>query len=191
MNSAFARRRQHLLALKAMRDGQAPQLSQASPCPKCGETVPRRDLVHARYVCPKCGHHYPVGAYYRLSLILDAGSFRELDERLTATGSAKHADHVIAIGDLKIYPEQMRVTVKGKEVKLANKEFELLRFLAENPNIVFSKDTLFDRIWGMDSLGDASTVTVHINRIREKIEEDSSNPRYIETVWGAGYRFRI
>ena len=85
----------------------------------------------------------------------------------------------------------MRVTVKGKEVKLANKEFELLRFLAENPNIVFSKDTLFDRIWGMDSLGDASTVTVHINRIREKIEEDSSNPRYIETVWGAGYRFRV
>ena len=85
MNSAFARRRQHLLALKAMRDGQAPQLSQAAPCPKCGETVPRRDLVHARYVCPKCGHHYPVGAYYRLSLILDAGSFRELDGRLTAT----------------------------------------------------------------------------------------------------------
>ena len=85
MNSAFARRRQHLLALKAMRDGQAPQLSQATPCPKCGETVPRRDLVHARYVCPKCGHHYPVGAYYRLSLILDAGSFRELDGRLTAT----------------------------------------------------------------------------------------------------------
>ena len=74
---------------------------------------------------------------------------------------------------------------------MCSSDLELLRFLAENPNIVFSKDTLFDRIWGMDSLGDASTVTVHINRIREKIEEDSSNPRYIETVWGAGYRFRV
>lgn len=85
MNSAFAKRRQHLLALKAMRDGQMPHLSQATPCPKCGQTVARRDLVKARYVCPQCGHHYPVGAYYRLSLILDAGSFRELDEKLTAT----------------------------------------------------------------------------------------------------------
>ena len=83
------------------------------------------------------------------------------------------------------------MTENGRKVELTLKEFELLRFLAENPNIVFSKDTLFDRIWGMDSLGDASTVTVHINRIREKIEEDSSNPRYIETVWGAGYRFRV
>ena len=134
---------------------------------------------------------YIVKPFSPSELVARVGAHIARYERLTATGSAKHADHVIAIGDLKIYPEQMRVTVKGKEVKLANKEFELLRFLAENPNIVFSKDTLFDRIWGMDSLGDASTVTVHINRIREKIEEDSSNPRYIETVWGAGYRSRI
>ncbi|MFQ8599220.1 MAG: helix-turn-helix domain-containing protein, partial [Oscillospiraceae bacterium] len=65
-----------------------------------------------------------------------------------------------------------------------------LLFLAQNPNIVFSKERLFDRIWGMDSLGETSTVTVHIGRIREKIEADSANPRYIETVWGAGYRFK-
>lgn len=134
---------------------------------------------------------YIVKPFSPSELVARVGAHIARYERLTAAGKMKHPDHVIAIGDLKIYPEQMRVTVKGKEVKLANKEFELLRFLAENPNIVFSKDTLFDRIWGMDSLGDASTVTVHINRIREKIEEDSSNPRYIETVWGAGYRFRI
>lgn len=134
---------------------------------------------------------YIVKPFSPSELVARVGAHIARYERLTAAGNAKHPDHVIAIGDLKIYPEQMRVTVKDKEVKLANKEFKLLRFLAENPNIVFSKDTLFDRIWGMDSLGDASTVTVHINRIREKIEEDSSNPRYIETVWGAGYRFRV
>ncbi|MDD5938518.1 MAG: acetyl-CoA carboxylase, carboxyltransferase subunit beta [Clostridiales bacterium] len=84
MNQLFAKRRQKLLALKAMRDGQAPHLSQASPCPRCGQVFPRRDLARSRYVCPGCGYHYPVGAYYRLSLILDPGSFRELDEKLTS-----------------------------------------------------------------------------------------------------------
>ena len=81
--------------------------------------------------------------------------------------------------------------IRDEEIKLANKEFELLVFLASNPNIVFSKDTLLDRIWGEESFGDTSTVTVHINRIREKIELDTSNPQYIETVWGAGYRFNL
>lgn len=83
-------------------------------------------------------------------------------------------------------------SVKGNGLGLAitkQKEFDLFVFLAQNPNIVFSKDTLFDRIWGLDSLADTSTVTVHINRIREKIEADTANPKYIETVWGAGYRF--
>ena len=83
-----------------------------------------------------------------------------------------------------------QVFLQDKEILLPNKEFELLAFLAKNPGIVFSKDTLFERVWGEDSLGDTSTVSVHINRIREKIEEDSSKPYYIETVWGAGYRFR-
>lgn len=71
------------------------------------------------------------------------------------------------------------------------KEYELLLFLAENPNIVFSKERLFDRIWGMDAMGDVSTVTVHIQRIRDKIDKGRSGNKYIETVWGAGYRFRI
>ncbi|WP_026887284.1 response regulator transcription factor [Clostridium beijerinckii] len=97
----------------------------------------------------------------------------------------------IIIGRIKILLKARRVYIGENEVKFANKEFELLMFLASNPNIVFSKDTLLDRIWGEESLGDSSTITVHINRIREKIELDSSNPEYIETVWGAGYRFNL
>lgn len=95
------------------------------------------------------------------------------------------------IGDLKILPKERRVFLSGREVNLANKEFELLLFMAENPNVAFSKETLFDRIWGMDSMGTTDTITVHINRLRQKLEKDSSNPKMIETVWGVGYRFRI
>ncbi len=97
--------------------------------------------------------------------------------------------NTISFGGLEIDLDARRVFVEDKEANLTNKEFDLLVFLARNPNIVFSKDTLFDRIWGLDSLADTSTVTVHINRIREKIEADTANPRHIETVWGAGYRF--
>lgn len=92
-------------------------------------------------------------------------------------------------GRIKIGVNSYKVLVGDEEVRLTNKEFELLRFLATNPNIVFSKETLFDRIWGMDSMGDTATVTVHINHIREKIESDPAKPQYIGTVWGAGYRF--
>ena len=77
---------------------------------------------------------------------------------------------------------------KGKEIKLPHREFELLKFLAVNPNQVFSKEQLFEKIWGYDYVGDSATVMVHINRIREKIEDDSKNPKILETVWGAGYR---
>ena len=110
-------------------------------------------------------------------------------ERLTSKGEIPQ-HHIISINGLEIDLDARRVGVNHTEVSLTNKEFDLLAFLAENPNIVFSKDTLFDRIWGMESMGETSTVTVHINRIREKIEPDTSNPQYIETVWGAGYRFR-
>ncbi len=112
-------------------------------------------------------------------------------ERLTAIGEQQREQDGIRCGALRIQPAARRVFVADREVALTNKGFELLLFLAQNPNIVFSKEELLERIWGFDSLGDASTVTVHINRIREKIEEDSSHPQYIETVWGAGYRFRM
>lgn len=105
--------------------------------------------------------------------------------------SREKKEPCIEVRNLKIYPQSHRVFVRDREVTFPNREFELLLFLAQNPNIVFSRDTLFDRIWGMDAIGDTDTVVVHINRIRAKIEDDTSNPRYIETVWGAGYRFNI
>lgn len=100
-------------------------------------------------------------------------------------------DDVISIGNLYINKSAHRVAVNKQEISLTNKEFDLLAFLASNPNVVFSKETLFDNIWGFNAIGETSTVTVHINRIRDKIEEDTSEPIYIETVWGAGYRFKI
>lgn len=107
-------------------------------------------------------------------------------ERLTQ----KTAQNSIFTGGLEICPEARRVFTDGKEVSLTRREFDLLLFFAENPGIAFSKDKLFDRIWGMDALGDTATVMVHINRIREKIEPNPATPVYIETVWGVGYRFR-
>ena len=97
---------------------------------------------------------------------------------------------LLKIRSLTIDETDMRVFVEDMEITLKQKEFELLLFLAKNPNRVYNKEILFERVWGYDALSDASTVTVHIARIREKLEEDSANPQYIETVWGAGYRFR-
>jgi len=110
-----------------------------------------------------------------------------IHERLLGETTAKKDE--ISFGELVISVPHRRVTVRGKEVNLKNREYELLYFLASNPGIVFSKDTLFDRIWGMDSVGDTATVMVHVNRIREKIEKNPQKPEYILTVWGAGYKF--
>jgi len=96
----------------------------------------------------------------------------------------------ITVGAIRINPKSHRVFVKEREISLKNKEYELLLFLVTNADMVFDKETLYERIWGMDSVGDNATVAVHINRLREKIEDDPSDPHYIETVWGAGYRFR-
>ena len=103
----------------------------------------------------------------------------------------EETENEIAYQNLTILPRSRMVYLDEKEVVLVNKEFELLLFIAENPNIVFSKDTLFDRVWGMDSIGDVATVTVHINRLRDKLGKNSKKTQFIETVWGAGYRFRI
>ena len=96
---------------------------------------------------------------------------------------------VIHKKDLKILISQRRVFVRDKEISLKNREFELLVFLAKNPGIVFSKESLFEKVWGIDATGDIATVFVHVGRIRDKIENDPKNPQYIETVWGSGYRF--
>ena len=103
----------------------------------------------------------------------------------------REKNEVIEIRGLKIDKTARRVWVNDEEKQFTTKEFDLLTFLAENPNHVFTKDELFRKIWGMDSIGDIATVTVHIKKIREKIELDSSKPQYIETIWGVGYRFKI
>jgi DNA-binding response OmpR family regulator len=97
----------------------------------------------------------------------------------------------IRIRGLHIDKSARRVFVNNKEVVFTAKEFDLLSCLASSPNRVFSKDQLFELIWGMEAMGDNATVTVHIRKLREKIELDPSNPQYIETVWGAGYRFKV
>ncbi len=96
----------------------------------------------------------------------------------------------IQMGEIRIQEDSRRVFVEDREVTLKNKEYELLLFPMSNPDIVFSKEALYERIWGCDALGDNATVAVHINRLREKIEKTPSEPRHIQTVWGAGYRFR-
>jgi len=98
---------------------------------------------------------------------------------------------VLQLGPIEVNQKTHRVYFCGAEVTLKHKEYELLVFLMSNPDIVFSKEHLYERIWGMDALGDLKTVAVHINRLREKVEEDPQNPRYIQTVWGAGYRFSL
>lgn len=130
---------------------------------------------------------YIVKPFSPLELVARVRSHIEIHKRLLETKQKISID-AITIKQLKILPQEHRVYVEDKEIILANKEFELLLFLAENPNIVFSKDTLFDRIWGIDSSGTTATVTVHINRLREKLEQDPADPKLIETVWGAGYR---
>lgn len=112
-------------------------------------------------------------------------------ERLKNKFSNKEESNNIIIRGLEIQKASRQVFINGKEVSLAQKEFELLLHLAQNPNRVFGREELFERIWGLDAMGDNATVTVHIGRIREKIEVNPSEPQYIETVWGAGYKLRV
>lgn len=110
-------------------------------------------------------------------------------ERLV--GSGVKANEIIEIRGIKIDKTARRVYINGEEKAFTTKEFDLLTFLAENPNHVFTKEELFNRIWDMESIGDIATVTVHIKKIREKIEFNTSKPQYIETIWGVGYRFKV
>ena len=110
-------------------------------------------------------------------------------ERLIGTGVQEN--DIIEIRGLKIDKTARRVWVNGEEKNFTTKEFDLLTFLAQNPNRVFTKDELFKEIWDMESIGDIATVTVHIKKIREKIEFNTAKPQYIETIWGVGYRFKV
>ena len=106
-------------------------------------------------------------------------------------GSHTKENDIVEIRGIRIDKTARRVFVDGVEKNFTTKEFDLLTFLAENPNHVFTKEEIFREIWDMDSIGDIATVTVHIKKIREKIETDTSKPQYIETIWGVGYRFKL
>ncbi len=110
-------------------------------------------------------------------------------ERLIGTGTKEN--EIIEIRGIKIDKTARRVYVNNEEKSFTTKEFDLLTFLAENPNHVYTKEELFQEIWDMESIGDIATVTVHIKKIREKIEFNTSKPQYIETIWGVGYRFKV
>lgn len=112
----------------------------------------------------------------------------ELAQYKRLTGGKK-VQSQIKIGNITLNTETYRVFLDDKEVELKNKEYELL-FLMLNVDMVFSREALYEKVWGGDSFGDTATVSVHINRLREKLEKDPSNPKYIQTVWGVGYRFR-
>jgi DNA-binding response OmpR family regulator len=111
-------------------------------------------------------------------------------DRLITDNRMRQMDE-IRIRGIRIDKLSHKVFVNETEVLLTSKEYDLLLFLTLNPNRVFSKDDLFEKIWGLDSNGDTATVTVYISKLREKIEADPSNPQYIETIWGVGYRFNL
>ncbi len=110
-------------------------------------------------------------------------------ERLV--GSSQPKNEIVEIRGLKIDKTARRVYINDEEKNFTTKEFDLLTFLAEHPNHVFTKEQLFKEIWEMESVGDIATVTVHIKKIREKIEFNTAKPQYIETIWGVGYRFKM
>ncbi|PZD97283.1 DNA-binding response regulator [Paenibacillus sambharensis] len=117
-------------------------------------------------------------------------------DRLTGAAAGAGSSPVrksreLNIHGLVIQVDARRVTLHGKELSLTAKEFDLLLFLAENPDRVYSKDALLDKVWGIEHFGDSATVTVHVGKIRDKIQKDPSKHQFIETVWGAGYRFKI
>lgn len=115
-------------------------------------------------------------------------NLRQYDRIHNTVKEEKEEVEEIQIRDVRILTNSWKVYKGDREIKFPNREFEILKFMAMNPNIVFSKEQIFEKIWGYDYMGDSATVMVHINRIREKIEDDSKNPKILETVWGAGYR---
>ena len=112
-------------------------------------------------------------------------------DKIRGLGLGADENKVIEIRGLKIDTTARRVWVNGEEKPFTTKEFDLLTFLASHPNHVYTKDELFSEIWDMESIGDIATVTVHIKKIREKIEFNTAKPQYIETIWGVGYRFKV
>ncbi|MGI6211996.1 MAG: response regulator transcription factor [Anaerovoracaceae bacterium] len=135
---------------------------------------------------------YMVKPFSPAELVARVKAHIRIHERLKSESEPEQrVEREIDINGLRINTAERRVFLGGEEVHLVNKEYELLLFMAQNPGVVFSKDQIFEHVWGLDSTADTATVTVHINRLRDKIEKQPSHPKYIETVWGAGYRLKV
>ena len=130
---------------------------------------------------------YVVKPFSPLELTARVKAHMHIHSTLKEEGKEK----MICAGPLRIYPESYRAYNGEQPLELKGRGFQLLLFFVQNPNIVFSRERIFDRVWGYEAVGDMSTVTVYVNKLRDKIEDDPSEPRYIQTVWGIGYRFRI
>ena len=124
-------------------------------------------------------------------LVARVGAHLARYKRLTEKSGPPLHKKELSIRGMRVDVEDRRVFLDDQELGFTAKEFDLLCFFAENPNRVWHKEALFERVWGVDSLGDSSTVVVHVKKIREKLELDPQNPQFIETVWGAGYRLRM
>ena len=155
--------------------------------------VVAKHIIQTKFIAPKERPYQTQNLYAVLE------RQRKLEKEVSAiakgtykkgSGKKKHTGP-LSLGGITMDESTHTVTVRGKPVELANKEFQLLHFLMVNAGIVFSRDTLYNRIWGMESLGNTATVPVHINRIREAVEEDPSNPKHILTIWGVGYKFQV
>ena len=133
--------------------------------------------------------HYMTKPFSPSELVARVKAHMDRYNRLV--GSSVQKRDVVEIRGIRIDKTDRRVWVNGEEVAFTTKEFDLLTFLAENPNHVYTKEELFREIWDMESIGDIATVTVHIKKIREKIEFNTAKPQYIETIWGVGYRFKM
>ncbi len=131
---------------------------------------------------------YMTKPFSPMEMVARVKAHLERYDRLAGRSAAKR--NLIRIRGLTIDKGARRVHLNGREIPLTAREFDLLVFLASHPDQVLSRETIFERVWGLDSEGDLATVTVHIGKLREKLEPDPANPQYIETVWGAGYRFR-
>jgi two-component system response regulator ResD len=112
-----------------------------------------------------------------------------IDAVLRRVDSAPESEPPLVFGDLEIDPQSRKVSVTGATPSLTQREFDLLLFLARHPGVVFTRSQLMDQVWQFSFYTDTATVTVHIRRLRAKIEPDPAHPSYIETVWGVGYRF--
>ena len=189
---AFREFRPHLILLDLMLPGKSgfellKQIRERSAVPVLLVTARKEDIDKIRGF-GLGADDYVVKPFSPIELVARVKAHIQIHRSLKEEKNEKGKK--IQAGGITICPASYRAYKDGRELELSRREFELLSFFMQNPNIVFTREHLFDQIWGLETVGDMSTVTVHVNHLRDKIEEDPSQPRLIQTVWGVGYRFQ-